>query len=507
MHYSTSSTMTHQQRMMAASDGELETVILINERFGCKFTFIVERIGGNGEKFMLAKVSNPFKKLHITKDCLIDFVSGPPCKDNIFILRNDVRGSDEAGKLFVLQTTTPTNANKKIATRSSFEASKEVAYIGTDSFGSLRVGFESPTVSGSLISFHYFVASSSASVIADLNSIPCDIPNFISTFHCHRWQYRRFVLEGYLHLPALIEKDRLDLCRKKLHRALGTPGNVVPGGVQGGETGKFIGGLSQCGEVTQLLEGRLAAAVAAFLGSGGYDKSNLGAQIAFRFPEKESDSDSLLYDGPKWHTDGLRQGKAHPFSLLVGVCLSDVPSSDSGNLLLWPGSHFVMHRCKVDEHGALDLSLLHRLLLHPVFADCCSPTASAEAPHVGKDDRRRLSEVKHDNEPDVLPSLGKPVQLIASAGDCVFLHPDLAHAGGINLSADVREMIYFRLKMSVASPTTDSSGLDVEGVSSGWDDVVRQHGCDMWADLPGLKMTLSEGDELTKIMKLYYTDL
>eukprot|EP01035_Chromulina_nebulosa_P029326 gene29326-38857_t len=465
---------------METTDDDLETVVLINERFGFKFTFIVERIGGNGEKITLAKVSNPFKKLLITKDCLIDYVSGPPCKDNIFILCNDEQ--IEAGhKLFCLRTASPpTNANKKV-TRNSFESSKAVAYIGTDSFGTLHVGYESPTIGGSVISFHYLAVFSTASVIADSNSMHCGIPNFISTFQCHRWQYRRFVLEGFVHFPALIEKERLDLCRKKLHRALGTPGNIVYGGVQGGEAGKFVGGLSQCGEVTQLLEGRLGVAIAAFLGNGGYDKSSLGAQIAFRFPEKESDSESLHYV-PKWHTDGLRQGKAHPFSLLVGVCLSDVHSPDSGNLLLWPGSHFVMHRCKVDDHGALDLSLLHRMLSHPIFADCYTPTpptAGAETPQENKDHDSR-NEAKHDNEPN-LPSLGKPVQLIASAGDCVFLHPDLAHAGGINLSADVREMIYFRLKMSGASSTAESSRLEggnLEVVSSEWytsENVLQDH--------------------------------
>jgi hypothetical protein len=52
-------------------------------------------------------------------------------------------------------------------------------------------------------------------------------------------------------------------------------------------------------------------------------------QVALRFPKCV---DTLVaggaacldkVDGRSWHTDGLRQGKHHSFSLLVGVALSD----------------------------------------------------------------------------------------------------------------------------------------------------------------------------------------
>ena len=44
-------------------------------------------------------------------------------------------------------------------------------------------------------------------------------------------------------------------------------------------------------------------------------------------------------DQTKWHTDGLRQGRSHGFSVLLGICLSDTSQDFQGNLLLWPGSH------------------------------------------------------------------------------------------------------------------------------------------------------------------------
>ena len=56
-------------------------------------------------------------------------------------------------------------------------------------------------------------------------------------------------------------------------------------------------------------------------------------QVALRFP---GCNDALVVAGAAmkqtvrgtdWHTDGLRQGKKHPFSLLVGVALSETQVS------------------------------------------------------------------------------------------------------------------------------------------------------------------------------------
>lgn len=73
-------------------------------------------------------------------------------------------------------------------------------------------------------------------------------------------------------------------------------------------------------------------------------------------------------------------------SLLVGVCLSDVANENCGNLLVWPGSHHILHqyafenhsyrfkyhiprRCKVGPHGALDIDMLSGLLKREPFSD------------------------------------------------------------------------------------------------------------------------------------------
>ena len=54
-------------------------------------------------------------------------------------------------------------------------------------------------------------------------------------------------------------------------------------------------------------------------------------------------SERSTLPGTAWHTDGMRQGRRHPFTLLLGVALSHVPKSLSGNLAVFPSSHHVLH--------------------------------------------------------------------------------------------------------------------------------------------------------------------
>ena len=136
----------------------------------------------------------------------------------------------------------------------------------------------------------------------------------------------------------------------------------------------------------------------------------------------------MVEKGAAWHTDGLRRGKQHPFSLLLGVALSDVDEEHKGNLLIWPGKHKLIHTCLNSEskHG-FDVGKLRELL------------------EVDQDSHAETEEVRgHDNVPD-LPPLGKPCSVLLKKGNLVLLHPDLPHSGGPNWGADIRVMIYFRL--------------------------------------------------------------
>jgi hypothetical protein len=80
----------------------------------------------------------------------------------------------------------------------------------------------------------------------------------------------------------------------------------------------------------------------------------------------------------------------------------------------------------------------------------------------------------------------------------MILHPDLAHAGGPNLSHDIRRMIYFRVKHTPSSMTRllQANGYDIEENSCEEMDIEKRlavvHNRDMWVDLPGVTYTLSK---------------
>jgi ectoine hydroxylase-related dioxygenase (phytanoyl-CoA dioxygenase family) len=188
--------------------------------------------------------------------------------------------------------------------------------------------------------------------------------------------------------------------------------------------------------------------------------------------EQANGSRARVIDQTEWHTDGLRQGRTHGFSLLVGVVLSDCDEDFCGNLLIWPGSHEPVHACAVGTHGALDLGRLRRMYGHDSLP--LSSTSSSQGTVPGQED------TIHDNEPSDLPPLGEPLQLRAKAGDVVILHPDTAHSGGPNLSHTIRSMVYFRLRAK-----TNGAG------RRSWAEVEKLHRHNMWVDLSGVDSAAS----------------
>ena len=180
-----------------------------------------------------------------------------------------------------------------------------------------------------------------------------------------------------------------------------------------------------------------------FLGAGNADP-NVGAQVALRFSGGVHDdltaSGSAVrrkLGGRDWHTDGMRQGRKHSFSILLGVALSDMAVEDVGNLCVWPGSH----------------RFCHSAMRHPD----------------GKIQRDRGWEAGDG----ALPDLGAPTQLLLRAGDIVLAHSELAHAGGPHLGPDIRYMVYFRVR------------------HRGWGGMADAFLRDMWCDYEGLKRELA----------------
>jgi hypothetical protein len=196
-----------------------------------------------------------------------------------------------------------------------------------------------------------------------------------------------------------------------LNHHLGLPGSIVPGGSQSGQKlGKFEGKISQHKEILGLLSGDVLRWAEALMGPGNLDISVLSAQVAMRFPELPLDEcHGLQTDNSIWHTDGFRQGCTHGFSLLLGVCLSDVFEENSGNLCVWPGSHRLIHSCKLRDRGQIDFIKLSTMLEKHEITDVTTVTSDIES----KDDKSSSLSLSHSNS---LPDLGQPIQILANAG-------------------------------------------------------------------------------------------
>jgi hypothetical protein len=122
---------------------------------------------------------------------------------------------------------------------------------------------------------------------------------------------------------------------------------------------------------------------------------------------------------PEPHIDGLptpfngvpQDILVDNFTALVGVYLSPVRRKFAGNFTVWPGSHHVL-----EKH----------------FRDQGPEALSSGMPGI---------------------PLGKPVQLMTEPGDVVLCHYGLAHSAAVNLSAEDRYAVYFRLRLREINDT------------------------------------------------------
>ena len=287
-----------------------------------------------------------------------------------------------------------------------------------------------------------------------------------------------------------------------LNNQLGTPGAICPGGAQEG-LGKLQGGTAQHNEIKSLAKsGKSIEIIKYLLGSEAEAESESesesveisGAQLALRFPKLEEINERDIINkgkGHVWHTDGLRQGKIHPFSLLFGVALNDVHDSWNGNLLVWPGTHIPINKCLIGKYGAIDVKKLEKILAGDLSINDIDMDNDIDN-DIDNDndiDIVSVSDMKHNNEPDNLPNLGPPLQLQLNAGDVIILHPDLAHCGGPNFGPDIRYMIYFRIKSKGRRMTNENEDANAmgnrdkdESVFKTWDEISLEHKKNMWSD-------------------------
>ena len=200
--------------------------------------------------------------------------------------------------------------------------------------------------------------------------------------------------------------------------------------------------------------------------------------------------------------DGMRQGKRNPFSLLLGVALSECPSALTGNFTVFPGSHHTIHSLILDKGRlrGVDEFRLWSVATDPSNPWCAPDKGVAaktlkEAAALRKNQGPGKAEAAPESAagfapaapaapavpamrggPPLLPDLGTPKQLMLHPGDVIVAHPKLAHRGAPNFSPNIRYMCYFRLR-HISQQTEEMQGALVN---------------DMWADLEGITPSLVE---------------
>ena len=306
-------------------------------------------------------------------------------------------------------------------------------------------------------------------------------------------QMKTFIRDGYAVFKSAVGLSPLVAAQAFINKKLGIPGALVQGGVQEG-TGKLDGASAASPELLDLLlhpESDALRIVESFIGSGKLRRPD-ACQVALRFPESKNKKIVDDMNGRQWHVDGMRQGKRNPFSLLLGVALSECPSSFTGNFTVFPGSHRAIHSL-ILEKGRL--RGVDEFRLWSVATDpsnpWCSPDKGVAAQTLKEAAARKqngaqisasqdtsgdshISAQGRNGGPLLLPDLGKPKQLLIRPGDIVIAHPKLAHRGAPNYSPNIRYMCYFRLR-HISQQTKEMQEALIK---------------DMWADLEGITRSI-----------------
>lgn len=219
-----------------------------------------------------------------------------------------------------------------------------------------------------------------------------------------------FVEWGFLHLKKVVSPDLVEAAVREINAMVLREGGIKHDPVEGT---KFCPGLGGCDAIQSLLFESPAWSVVEQLLGKDQAIPPPGAQVALRPPEpvdKVPEPLPIQLPPRQWHIDGMGKGKHSPFSVLVGITLSDASKPFSGNFCVFPGSH--------------------RTLL-PSVKQCVMSGSSIFS--------------KEASTAVEKPELTNGHQVLAEAGDVVFAHQKLAHRGGPNYSTNIRYQIYYRI--------------------------------------------------------------
>jgi len=248
-----------------------------------------------------------------------------------------------------------------------------------------------------------------------------------------------FIRDGFLIVRNAIPSSLVDAALGHINAALLEPGSVTK---DNDDTLSICSAAKQSEAVQALLYATPLWTLAQRLMGRGRVAHCPASQMALRAPSLGAAplSDDAL-PPKRWHIDGMAKGKHSPFSVLLGIALSEQTQPNCGNLVAFRGSHHV----------------LQPLIRGEVEAG--SSIFSEESDRV-------------ENK----PALGGGQQILLRPGDAVFLHQKVAHRVGVNLSPHIRYQTYFRLShIDHAQKAEDGSLLD-----------------DLWVEFEGLKDDITD---------------
>jgi hypothetical protein len=217
-------------------------------------------------------------------------------------------------------------------------------------------------------------------------------------------QEHALVDEGYLLVPGLVSRERVDAALKAINHSLGEEG-IAKDALWTMRAQTFCPELASAPPILELYGATgLRELAEAALGAGQVRAPATG-QIALRFPQTlvAPPDPHPHIDGMPGPLNGVAPSTIFHFTALGGVFLSDVDLPFHGNFTVWPGTHATLAR-HFATHGTSGL-----LTGFPPIA---------------------------------LPT---PRQLRVRAGDGLLAHYQLAHGAAPNVGPHVRYAVFFRL--------------------------------------------------------------
>jgi len=229
-----------------------------------------------------------------------------------------------------------------------------------------------------------------------------------------------YARDGIVVLPSAVGKQAVDAARRAVNVRLSQlVSSSAPRADDGGAAITHDTG-TQFAFADLIAAPRLHSALFSLIG----DHSPRGAgQIAVNFPSRGQSQEEA------WHVDGMRDGKLHPFTVLVCVALND-QSEDIGNFRVAKGSHVPITRATAEYYrttGRFDNAL----------------------------DGESFATWKEQH--GALPRF-EPQPVLLRPGDAAIVHSKVAHRRGHNLSPDVRYLAIFRVR-ALAHDTQSSEQL------------------------------------------------